>query len=139
MSNITNAAVASINEQRKFEAQEKARRLILGIEASNHTIESHKKGLDELQGELKKLAHDRYNVVDIAGTLPSSVAAETITATINQLNKDEQDSVAERCTDLDGSIRKVQSALEAENKNREEMRKQLLAIKVEEVTVGSLS
>jgi hypothetical protein len=138
MSNVTNAAVAAINEQRHAEAREKARRLILAIEQSNKVIESRSKNLSHLQEELKKLAVDQFNVVDIAGSLPDSVSAETIRETIAELNKGEQGRVAGRCADLDLNLRNEQAALDAETTNRAGLRKALSEIKVESVSTETI-
>lgn len=139
MSNITNAAVSSINDQRHLEAQEKARKLVVLIVQSNTSITARKEALDKLQGELRKLAHEKYNVVEITGSMPSGENATTITDTIAQLNKDEQSRVACRCTELDAAIRREQALLDSETFNRAELRKKLAEIKVEEVTVASIS
>lgn len=138
MSTIKTAAVASINEQRKFEAQDKARRVILAIDGSNHTISHMAEELSKLKAELAKLANDRYNVVEIVGALPDSVSAATVKETIAQLNKDEQDSVADRCTGLDASIRRLQSSLDTETANRAELRKKLSEIEVVEITAATI-
>ena len=139
MSNIQSAAIASINEQRHLEAREKAKWLILAITSVNGAIKARTENLDKLNAELKKLANDKYNVVEIAGTLPNSVSAATITDTIAELNKQEQAVVASQCAQLDSAIRAEQSALESENFNRNELRTKLSEITVENITTDSIA
>ena len=139
MSNIQIAAIAAINEQRHLEAREKAKRLILSIANVNGSIKARTENLAKLNAELKKLANDKYNVVEIAGTLPNSVSAATITETIAELNKQEQSCVASRCAQLDSAIRREQSALESENFNRNELRMKLSQITVENITTDSIA
>jgi hypothetical protein len=139
MSNITNQAIASINEQRHLEAREKAKRLILAIAQSNTVIKVRTEAVDKHKQELKKLAHDKFNVVEIAGELPDSVSATTITDTIAELNKQEQTSVASRCAQLDSAIRSEQSSLDREISNRSDLREALNSITVETVTADSIA
>jgi hypothetical protein len=138
MSNVTNAAVVAINEQRSAEAREKARRLILAIDQSNHVVKARTEGLEKLTAELKKLANDKYNAVEITGSMPATMGATTILETIAELNKQEQESVASRCTQLDASIRGEQAALEAETANRISLRQKLTEIKVETVSTETI-
>ena len=139
MSNVTNAAVAQINEQRAAEARQKATRIILAIDQSNRIIKARTENLEKLKAELKKLANDKYNAVEITGTLPDSVSASTILDTIRELNKGEQEAVANRAAQLDSSIRGEQAALEAETANRTALREKLTEIKVESVSVESIN
>lgn len=133
MSNITNAAIASINEQRQLEAREKAKRLILALAQSNTVIEARVVSIEMLRAELKKLANDKFNVLDIIGELPRSTAAVTISETIQALNEEEAKRLTGRCTELDSQIRSAQLALEVETNNRSALRKTLSEIKVETV------
>lgn len=133
MSNITNAAIASINEQRQLEAREKAKRLILALAQSNTVIEARVASIEKLREELKKLANDKFNVLDIIGELPRSTAAVTISETIQALNEEEAKRLTGRCTELDSQIRSAQLALEVETNNRSALRKTLSEIKVETV------
>lgn len=139
MSNVTNAAVAQINEQRAAEARQKATRIILAIDQSNRIIKARTEDLEKLKAALKKLANDKYNAVEITGTLPDSVSASTILDTIRELNKGEQEAVANRAAQLDSSIRGEQAALEAETANRTALREKLAEIKVESVSVESIN
>ena len=139
MSNIQGTAIAAINEQRHLEAREKAKRLILAIDNVNGAIKARTENLDKLNAELKQLANDKFNVVEIAGSLPASQSADTIRETIAELNKSEQACVASRCAQLDAAIRREQSALESENFNRTELRKKLSEIKVENLTTDSIA
>ena len=139
MSNIQSTAIAAINEQRHLEAREKAKRLILAIDNVNGAIKARTENLANLNAELKQLANDKFNAVEIVGELPHTAAAHTISDTIDELNRQEQSVVASRCAQLDAAIRKEQCALESENFNRTELRKKLSEIKVENLTTDSIS
>jgi len=139
MNNIATSAVSAINETRKHEAIQKARVLVLAIASSNKAIKAREESLTELTEQLKKLANDKYNTVEIAGDLPKSMNATTIIETIAALNKGEQEMVAERCADIDAAIRSEKAGLDSEIANRTELLKKLTEITFEEVTPEALA
>ena len=138
MSNVTNAAISSINEQRSLEAREKARRLILAIDASNGVVKSRTENLAKLKERLVVLSRSHFNEVEIAGSLTAGPAGETIRETIAELNKQEQSIVASSAAALDAQIRQEQAALDAETTNRTGLRKALSEIKVESVSTETI-
>lgn len=131
---VANAAIEAINAQRKHEAAQKAKALIVVIEEHLNAIKSLESSKADKVKLIQELAKDRYSVVELTGVTDATQAGAVVIDTVNDLNKGELDRVAANVQEVHSSIVRIDASIEAHNKNLAELRKKLSEITVNEVT-----
>lgn len=139
-STIVSDAIATLNEAAAAQAQQAARLIIGNIQSYQATVKDNTSRITALQAELARVSSFEFTVESVLGApAPANSNTETITETINTLNKERQDQVKLSTARITQGITSLQESNIEIGKKIAELQVKLAAVKVETVDQATVT
>jgi uncharacterized coiled-coil protein SlyX len=139
MSNIISAGINLVNAERQKTMETQAANVIAVADQINLRIEGQQKRIETLQGELRRLSRDAFDVSTIFGaslptTNPPTMGFETIARVISDMNRRNQDHVAVQSAQLTSAILREQELIKKANEEKAKLVEELNKMEARMVT-----